>query len=72
MHDATSQISSLKIAIALGVPPSHLSALLALQREEEPEVILSFFQVVNSDLASGLRDGRYDVGLSPELLRIYP
>lgn len=66
MHDATSQTSSFKLAIAPGVPSSHLSALLALQREEEPEVTITFFEVAGDELVAGLRDGRYDAGISLE------
>lgn len=66
MHDATSQTSSFRLAIAPGVPSSHLSALLALQREEEPEVTIAFFEVAGDELVAGLRDGRYDAGISLE------
>ncbi|CAM5782098.1 MAG TPA: LysR family substrate-binding domain-containing protein [Luteimonas sp.] len=64
MHDATTQFSCFKLAIAPGVPSSHLSALLALQRAEEPEVIIAFFEITGDELAAGLREGRYDAGLS--------
>ncbi len=37
MHDATSQFSHFRLAIAPGVPSSCLITLLALQRAEEPE-----------------------------------
>lgn len=68
MHDATSQFSfsGLRLAIAPGVPTSHLSALLALQRAEEPEVTISFHEVTGDDLVMGLREGRYDAGMSLE------
>jgi len=52
MHDATSQTSSFRLAIAPGVPSSHLSALLALQREEEPEVTIAFFEVAGDELVA--------------------
>ena len=63
MHDATS-LSCLRLAIAPGVPSSHLSALLALQRAEAPDVRLSFFEVAGSNLATGLQKGHYDAGVS--------
>lgn len=63
MHDATSQVSNLRLAIAQGVPSSHLSALLALQRAEEPEVTIAFFEVTSDALVAGLREDRYDAGL---------
>ncbi|MEL7551408.1 substrate-binding domain-containing protein [Pseudomonas protegens] len=64
MRDAVSQLPTLRLAIASGVPPSHLSTLLALQRAEEPDVTLSFFEVSDEDLVAGLQEGRYDTGLS--------
>lgn len=64
MHDATSRPPRLRLAVAPGVPSSHLSALLARQRAEEPEVALSFFEVAGDVLLQGLREGRYDVGMS--------
>ncbi|WP_334109282.1 substrate-binding domain-containing protein [Methylobacillus sp.] len=71
MQDATSQFpfSGLRLAIAPGVPTSHLSALLALQRAEEPEVTISFHEVSGDDLVKGIREGRYDAGMSLEGLR---
>jgi DNA-binding transcriptional LysR family regulator len=41
-----------------------LSTLLALQRAEEPDVTLSFFEGSDEDLVAGLQEGRYDTGLS--------
>lgn len=64
MRAATSQLSRLRLAIAPGVPSSQLSALLALQRAEEPEVALAFFEVAGDDLMRGLHDGYYDAGIS--------
>lgn len=61
MHDATSQF---RLAIAPGVPSSHFSALLALQRAEEPDVTIAFFEASVNELVTGLRDGRYDAGMS--------
>src|SRR3546814_8714215 len=51
-------------SVAPGVPSSHLSALLAQQRREEPDVVLTFFEVTGHALLQGLREGRYDVGVS--------
>ena len=64
MHDATTQFSNFKLAIAPGVPSSRLSALLALQRIEEPEIALTFFEVTEQNLVIGLHEGRYDAGVS--------
>lgn len=64
MHDATSQFSNFKLAIAPGVPSSCLSTLLALQRAEDPDVTISFFEASGDDLVTGLREGRYDAGMS--------
>lgn len=64
MFNATGQFSRLRLAIAPGVPSSKLSALLALQRAEEPDVTLAFFEVSDEDLREGLHESRYDAGLS--------
>lgn len=64
MHNVINQLTHLRLAIAPGVPSSHLSALLGLQRAEEPDVSLSFFEVPGDALLEGLREGRYDAGLS--------
>ena len=63
MH-ATIQFSSFRLAISPGVPSSYLSALLVLQRAEEPEVNVAFSEVSAADLVAGLHEGRYDAGLS--------
>lgn len=64
MHDATSRSPRLRLAVAPGVPSPHLSALLALQRAEEPAVALTFFEVAGDVLLEGLHEGRYDAGVS--------
>ncbi|EIU4788339.1 substrate-binding domain-containing protein [Pseudomonas aeruginosa] len=64
MYDATSRSPHLRLAVAPGVPSSHLSALLARQRAEEPDVALALFEVAGDVLLQGLREGRYDTGLS--------
>jgi len=38
--------------------------LFAMQRAEEPEVTMAFFEVTDDNLAAGLREGRYDAGMS--------
>ncbi|MBN0603077.1 LysR family transcriptional regulator, partial [Pseudomonas aeruginosa] len=53
MHDATSQFSHFRLAIATGVPSSCLTTLLALQRAEEPEVTITFFETSTDDLLTG-------------------
>ncbi len=40
------------------------SALLALQRAEDPDTALTLFEVAGDDLLEGLLEGRYDVGVS--------
>lgn len=64
MHDATSPSPRLRLALAPGVSSSQLSALLARQRAEEPDVTLTFFEVARDVLLEGLLEGRYDVGMS--------
>ncbi|MDH1177225.1 LysR family substrate-binding domain-containing protein [Achromobacter mucicolens] len=64
MDNITSQPAQLRLAIAPGVSSSQLSALLALQRAEEPEVSIAFSEVAGDELLDGLREGRYDVGMS--------
>ena len=64
MRDATSPPPCIRLAVAPGVPSPHLSALLARQRAEEPDVALTFFEVAGDVLLEGLRDGRYDAGVS--------
>ena len=64
MHDATSQFSHLRLAIAPGVPSSCFSSLLALQRAEEPEITIAFFETSSDDLVTGIDEGRYDAGMS--------
>ena len=64
MNDAASQLSRLRFAMTLGTSSVHLSALLALQRAEEPEVVIALSQVSDEELAEGLQAGRFDAGLS--------
>ncbi len=64
MHDATSQFPHLRLAIAPGAPSSCFSSLLALQRAEEPEITIAFFETSSDDLVTGIDEGRYDAGMS--------
>ena len=64
MHDPTNPSPRLRLAVAPGVPSPHLSALLARQRAEEPDVALTFFEVAGDVLLEGLREGHYDAGVS--------
>jgi len=64
MQDGICVSSHIRLAIAPGVPSRQLSALLALQREEEPEVALVLSEVSSDVLIAGLQEGRYDAGLA--------
>ena len=64
MHNAASQPSSFRLAIAPGVPSPLFSALLAMQRTREPEVVIKLSEVSGDELMEGLREGRYDAGMS--------
>lgn len=54
----------LRIALSDGITPSRLPTLLALCRQEEPEVELRFFEVPLSHQIKGLHDNLYDVGFA--------
>jgi DNA-binding transcriptional LysR family regulator len=54
----------LRVALSDGIAPSRLPALLALCRQEEPEVELRFFEVPLSQQIKGLHDDLYDVGFA--------
>ncbi|MFM5701015.1 LysR family transcriptional regulator [Aeromonas caviae] len=56
--------SQLRIALSDGITPSRLPALLALCRQEEPEVEVRFFEVPLSQQIKGLHDDLYDVGFA--------
>lgn len=56
--------SQLRIALSDGIMPSRLPSLLALCREEEPEVEIRFFEVLLSQQIKGLHDDLYDVGFA--------
>ncbi|SFY02955.1 LysR family transcriptional regulator [Azotobacter vinelandii] len=54
----------LRIALSDGITPSRLPALLALCRQEEPEVEIRLFEVPLSQQVKGLHDDLYDVGFA--------
>ncbi len=54
----------LRVALSDGITPSRLPALLALCRQEEPEVEIRFFEVPLSQQIKGLHDDLYDVGFT--------
>ncbi|WP_100632603.1 LysR family transcriptional regulator [Pseudomonas qingdaonensis] len=54
----------LRIALSDGITPSRLSSLLALCRQEEPEVDIRLFQVPLAQQLKGLQDDLYDVGFA--------
>lgn len=54
----------LRVALSDGITPSRLPALLALCRQEEPEVELRFFEVPLSQQIKGLHDDLYDLGFA--------
>jgi len=64
MQDGICGSSSIRLGITPGVPSHQLSALLALQREEAPEVAMSLSEVSGDAVITGLREGRYDAGLT--------
>lgn len=54
----------LRVALSDGITPSRLPALLALCRQEEPEVEIRFFEVPLSQQIKGLHDDLYDIGFA--------
>ncbi|EPK3466791.1 LysR substrate-binding domain-containing protein [Pseudomonas aeruginosa] len=54
----------LRIALSDGITPSRLSSLLAMCRQEEPEVDIRLFQVPLAQQLKGLQDDMYDVGFA--------
>ena len=54
----------LRVALSAGITPSRLPALLALCRQEEPEVEIRFFEVPLVQQIEGLREDLYDVGFA--------
>lgn len=54
----------LRIALSDGITPSRLPVLLALCRQEEPEIEIRLFEVPLSQQIKGLHDDLYDVGFA--------
>lgn len=54
----------LRIALSDGITPSRLPALLALYRQEEPEVEIRLFEVPLSQQIKGLQSDLYDIGFA--------
>ncbi|MFX7329540.1 LysR substrate-binding domain-containing protein, partial [Acinetobacter baumannii] len=54
----------LRIALSDGITPSCFSALLALCRQEEPEIEIRLFEVPLLQQIKGLQDDLYDVGFA--------
>ena len=54
----------LRIALSDGITPSRLPALLAMCRQEEPEVDIRLFEEPLSQQIKGLHDDLYDVGFA--------
>lgn len=54
----------LRIALSDGITPSRLPTLLALCRQEEPEVEIRLSEVLLSQQIKGLHDDLYDVGFA--------
>lgn len=54
----------LRIALSDGVAPSRFPTLLALCRQETPEIEIRLFEVPLSQQLKGLRDDLYDVGFA--------
>ena len=54
----------LRIALSDGITPARLPALLAMCRQEEPEVDVRLFEVPLSQQIKGLHDDLYDVGFA--------
>ena len=54
----------LRVALSDGITPSRLPTLLALCRQEEPEVEIRFFEIPLSQQIKGLHDDLFDVGFA--------
>ncbi|MGB5145531.1 MAG: LysR family transcriptional regulator, partial [Porticoccaceae bacterium] len=61
---ATGYRGTLRVALSDGIARTRLSALLALCREEEPEVEIRLFEMPFSQQLQGLRHDLYDVGFT--------
>ncbi|MBH1755634.1 LysR family transcriptional regulator [Delftia acidovorans] len=56
--------AQLRIALSDGITPSRLPTLLAMCRQEEPEVEIRLFEVPLAQQVKGLHDDLYDVGFA--------
>ena len=54
----------LRIALSDGITPSRLPALLAMCRQDEPDVDIRLFEVPLAQQINGLHDDLYDVGFA--------
>ena len=54
----------LRIALSDGITPSRLSSLMALCRQEDPDIAIRFSEVPLSQQIKGLHDDLYDVGFA--------
>ncbi|HCL3404743.1 D-alanyl-D-alanine endopeptidase [Stutzerimonas stutzeri] len=54
----------LRVALSDGITPSRLPAVLALCRQEEPEIEIRIFEVPLSQQIKGLHDDLYDLGFA--------
>lgn len=54
----------LRVALSDGVPPTCFSALLALCRQEEPEIEIRLTEIPLSQQTKGLHEDLYDVGFA--------
>lgn len=54
----------LRVVLSDSIAPSRLSALLALCRQDEPEIDIRFFEVSLSQQIKGLNEDLYDVGFA--------
>jgi len=54
----------LRVALSDGVPQSRLAALLALCREEDPDVEICLHEVASSAQVKGLQEDLFDVGFA--------
>ncbi|WP_432765910.1 LysR substrate-binding domain-containing protein [Nitrosomonas europaea] len=61
---ANSFHAQIRIALSDGITPSRLPTLLALCRQEEPEIEIRLFEVPLSQQIKGLQEGLYDVGFA--------
>lgn len=61
---AAGYYSQLRIALSDGISPERLSQLMALCRQEEPDVAIRFFEVPLAQQLKGLHEDLYDIGFA--------